>query len=497
MKKTDGDGNCAIYAILQCLSISTKYHSKFRNIIADIIAKTPMTKEQLHENGYETKKEYIEKIKQNYYWLGYNELHLIAKHFNILILIYMDDEKYRNKNWVPIQNEENPKAEGIIFLQYKPGFDPDKDTVQHYSSLISTQINQTELKQKILDEILQMTNKEISNKIIKNNKEQNINIMVWNCNSLRNYTKRTFLIEQLLINNIHIALLQETMLNEYHKMYIKGYKIYRSNSTDNRKGVAILINNELDCQTYKVNNSTTGRYIKVKIKPIGKDIEEEYTIASIYVEPDNENNYETLIPEQIQNSTIIGGDMNNADTKMKRYSKIYHVQNIGEITKTIDIPKKISDHPILIFQREMKIQIINTTEEHTTQDHKTIESNNETLIQIIKNENTQATIKNPIKKIRIKTNKIHINNIDYWDNYEQIEKKNIELYKEQKRRNKDELVNLLKSKTLGEDTWIKLTNLLQNKNKYIFYKTKNEKEILEITEGFKGLYKHDENIIKY
>ena len=129
----------------------------------------------------------------------------------------------------------------------------------------------------------------------------------------------------------------------------------------------------------------------------------------------------------------------------------------------------------------MKIHIINTTEEHTTLDHKTIKSNNETLIQIIKNENTQATIKNPIKKIRINTNKIHINNIDYWDNYEQIEKENIELYKEQKRRNKDELVNLLKSKTLGEDTWIKLTNLLQNKNKYIFYKTKNEKEILEIT----------------
>jgi hypothetical protein len=29
----------------------------------------------------------------------------------------MDDEKYRNKNWVPIQNEENPKEEETIFLQ--------------------------------------------------------------------------------------------------------------------------------------------------------------------------------------------------------------------------------------------------------------------------------------------------------------------------------------------------------------------------------------------
>ena len=82
---------------------------------------------------------------------------------------------------------------------------------------------------------------------------------------------------------------------------------------------------------------------------------------------------------------------------MKRYSKIYHVQNIGEITKTIDIPKKISDHPILIFQREMKIHIINTTEEHTTLDHKTIESNiknNEEKEQNISNKNEENDIEN-------------------------------------------------------------------------------------------------------
>ena len=92
----------------------------------------------------------------------------------------MDDQKYRNKNWVPIHNEESPKSEGVIFLQYKPGFDPNKDTVQHFSSLISTQFNQIELKQKILDEILRMINKEINNKIIIDSKKQNISIMVWN-----------------------------------------------------------------------------------------------------------------------------------------------------------------------------------------------------------------------------------------------------------------------------------------------------------------------------
>ena len=99
----------------------------------------------------------------------------------------------------------------------------------------------------------------------------------------------------------------------------------------------------------------------------------------------------------------------------------------------------------------MKIHVIDTIKEHITLDNKIIESNKEALIQIIKNNNKQTSNKNPIKLIKIKTNKIHINNIKYWDNYEQIEKENIELCKEQKKRNKDELVNLLKSKTLEKD----------------------------------------------
>ena len=62
------------------------------------------------------------------------------------------------------------------------------------------------MMKKILDEILRMINKEINNKIIIDSKKQNISIMVWNWNSLKNYTKRTFLIEQLLINNIQISI---------------------------------------------------------------------------------------------------------------------------------------------------------------------------------------------------------------------------------------------------------------------------------------------------
>ena len=109
-------------------------------------------------------------------------------------------------------------------MYYKSETNPNKDTTEHFSSLI-TQNQQLELKQKILSDIINVSNNKhnkynYTNKAINN--KQKINIMVWNCNSLRTYTKSSYLIEQLLNNDIHIALIQETMLNENHKIYIKG-----------------------------------------------------------------------------------------------------------------------------------------------------------------------------------------------------------------------------------------------------------------------------------
>ena len=102
--------------------------------------------------------------------------------------------------------------------------------------------------------------------------------------------------------------------------------------------------------------------VKVEIKTNSKETEEEYTIFSINLEQENENNYEKLIPEHIQNTTILGGDSNSADTKMKLQAKVYHFQNIREIIQTINIQIKKSHHQILIFQKEIKILIINTIE---------------------------------------------------------------------------------------------------------------------------------------
>ena len=52
-----------------------------------------------------------------------------------------------------------------------------------------------------------------------------IKIMVWNTDSIRDFTKKSFLIQLLLENRIDIAMLQETMLTTDDKFYIKNYKI--------------------------------------------------------------------------------------------------------------------------------------------------------------------------------------------------------------------------------------------------------------------------------
>ena len=55
------------------------------------------------------------------------------------------------------------------------------------------------------------------------------------------------------------------MLKDNDKMYIKGFRIYRSNR-EFRKGTVILVSNLIDPQTYIVMKSQQVRYLKLKIK---------------------------------------------------------------------------------------------------------------------------------------------------------------------------------------------------------------------------------------
>ena len=79
----------------------------------------------------------------------------------------------------------------------------------------------TEFKAKLQKDIQTIKLKEEANK-------SEINIMLWNCDSLGSYTKRSLLIEQLNTHDIQVALLQETMFIKKDKLFIKGYKTYRA-----------------------------------------------------------------------------------------------------------------------------------------------------------------------------------------------------------------------------------------------------------------------------
>ena len=177
--------------------------------------------------------------------------------------------------------------------------------------------------------------------------------MVWNTDSIRDFTKKSFLIQQIYENNIDIAMLQETMLT--NEFYIKNYKIYRSNATS-RKGVSILISKSLDCDTYKTIEDLNGRYLQVKMK------NEYYEIflGFAYVEPTKQNNFD-ILPKNIIESNIFSGDLNEMNSGLIIIENAYHIKNIGELVEKIKVQKKISDHPMLIFQRELPFKKVDET----------------------------------------------------------------------------------------------------------------------------------------
>ena len=176
-------------------------------------------------------------------------------------------------------------------------------------------------------------------------------IMLWNINSLRDFIIRSYLVQQLFENQIDIALLNETMLTEKNSVFIKGYKIFRSDGKG-RKGVAILINKSLKCDSYKTIQDEEGRYIQIKFK----ENDNEITISTAYVEPDSSHNPD-ILPEFIFQSNIYGGDLNKFHSGLKITSNVYHIKNIGELVEKIDVIKKISDHPILVYKKKISFRI--------------------------------------------------------------------------------------------------------------------------------------------
>lgn len=116
------------------------------------------------------------------------------------------------------------------------------------------------------------------------------------------------------------------MLLQKDKLYLTGFKIYKADNTVRRKGVIILISDQLDCLAYKtIFDNENGRFLQLKsTKDDGTII-----LNNVYLELDNKNKF--TIPQEIWESEHIIVDLNQLDIGFEKIGKIYHMKNIGKL----------------------------------------------------------------------------------------------------------------------------------------------------------------------
>ena len=132
----------------------------------------------------------------------------------------------------------------------------------------------------------------------------------------------------------YICCLQETHLKtgETYRLKVKGgKKIFHANRDQKKTGVAILISDKIDFKTKAVKRDKDGHYIMIK----GSIQEEDITIINIYAPNTGAPQYVrqmlTSMKGEINNNTIIVGDINTPLTPIDRSTK----QNINKESQTL------------------------------------------------------------------------------------------------------------------------------------------------------------------
>lgn len=396
------DENSILRAILTGLNLSENYHIQLRKELANIIEESNYNNDILNKLNYQNLKQLAEDVRNPNTNLSFYTISPLCNKYNLVCKIYLEDSIYKGNKWLEIRNvNQNINQQEPIFLSCYQGEKPDLEG--HFYLLVPklSPLQVYEAAKKIKETLDKVKNtKSISTQA---------NIMIWNCDSISNYTKRSFLLEQLYTNNIQLCLLQETMLKRSDKMYMKGYRIYRADNSERRKGVAILVSDELkSLNQITEKDDTNGRYIQLKITA-DDNSHEVFLLNNIYIEPDQENNRE-IIPESIWQSEHIAGDLNKMNTGFTIESNIYHIKNMGKRINKINLPKIISDHPMLIYQMNIPIPLKNNFEEITIFDKNKLTQNNEEIKKITLNINYIPILINPSKIIKRKIHTIKLTN---------------------------------------------------------------------------------------
>ena len=137
-------------------------------------------------------------------------------------------------------------------------------------------------------------------------------------------TTRQRLAEWILKQDPYICYLQETHLKRgyTYRLKVKGWKkIFHTNIDQKKAGIAILISNKIDFEIKVVKRDREGDYIMIKGSIQGEDI----TIIIIYAHNIGARQYVrqmlTSMKGDINNNTIIVGDVNTPLMPMDRSTK--------------------------------------------------------------------------------------------------------------------------------------------------------------------------------
>ena len=140
-----------------------------------------------------------------------------------------------------------------------------------------------------------------------------LNITTLNVNGIHNDNKRNDLYEFIRINNIHIALIQEThstpdTAKQWEKEW-KGKSYWHSGPNNKTSGVAILFNEKHNIQILNISKDQKGQMIKCSLQ-----VEQEiFQIINIYAAtkpPDKISFYKKLNTFEKNQKTILAGDFN-------------------------------------------------------------------------------------------------------------------------------------------------------------------------------------------
>ena len=97
--ETKKDGNCMFHAILKSIKDREYIHKELRQIAADFVESLDIDNENavFEEEGVNSKKEYVNKIRKDGVFTNGIVLDAITKRTNIIFGIYKSDERYKDE----------------------------------------------------------------------------------------------------------------------------------------------------------------------------------------------------------------------------------------------------------------------------------------------------------------------------------------------------------------------------------------------------------------